>query len=106
MSTQDLVDCACEAPDSGEARTRYEPSGAVRLSRLPAGRTVVLCRIGNGGAASARLADLGFVPGTRIELIRRAPLGDPMELSLRGAHFCLRGDEADSVWVHPSPDAP
>ncbi len=97
--------CPCEASPNGGG-TRLQRSDAVRLSGLAAGGSAVLCHVSKGGTARGRLADLGFVPGTRVEVIRRAPLGDPLELCLRGTHFCLRADEADSVWVHPSPDAP
>ena len=37
-----------------------------------------------------RLRELGFVPGTEVEVIRRGPLGDPVELQLRGYRICLR----------------
>ncbi len=97
--------CPCEASPNGGG-TRLQRSDAVRLSGLAAGGSAVLCHVSKDGTARGRLADLGFVPGTRVEVIRRAPLGDPLELCLRGTHFCLRADEADSVWVHPSPDAP
>ena len=96
--------CRCEATDSNGAGTPLR-AGAVPLSGLPAGGSGVLCHVSKGGTTGGRLADLGFVPGTRVDLIRRAPLGDPLELCLRGTHFCLRADEADSVWVHPSPPA-
>ncbi len=89
--------CPCEGSKGSES---------VPLSDLAAGGSALLCHVSNGGTAPGRLADLGFVPGTRVDLIRRAPLGDPLELCLRGTHFCLRAREAESVWVHPSPDAP
>jgi ferrous iron transport protein A len=42
-----------------------------------------------------RLAELGLVPGTRISVVRRGPLGDPVELELRGYRLCVRrGDLA------------
>jgi Fe2+ transport system protein FeoA len=40
--------------------------------------------------ASGRLADLGLVPGTSVTLVRRAPLGDPLEIELRGFRLCVR----------------
>ncbi len=98
--------CPCEAPSSNGAGVRLQRSDRVRLSGLAAGDSAVLCHVSEGATAAGRLADLGFVPGTRVDLIRRAPLGDPLELCLRGTHFCLRAREAESVWVHPSPDAP
>ena len=48
-----------------------------------------------------RLLDLGFVPNTQIEVLTRAPLGDPMLYDLRGYRLCLRRSEADRVRVMP-----
>ncbi len=46
-----------------------------------------------------RLLDLGFVPGTELRVIRRAPLGDPVEYELRGYRVCLRRSEALRIQV-------
>ena len=46
-----------------------------------------------------RLLDLGFVPGTAVRVLRRAPLGDPVEYELRGYRLCLRRSEARRIRV-------
>lgn len=46
---------------------------------------------------TAQLQRLGLVPGTLIELIRRAPLGDPLEIRLRGYSLALRPAEAGAL---------
>jgi len=46
-----------------------------------------------------RASDLGFVAGTRIRCIKRAPLGDPVAYDVRGTHLCLRRSESDRVRV-------
>jgi Fe2+ transport system protein FeoA len=51
------------------------------------------------GAHTGRLMEMGFIRGTRIWVIKNAPLGDPMELSIRGNHVALRRDEAQSIIV-------
>jgi ferrous iron transport protein A len=51
------------------------------------------------GEAARRLMDLGLIRGTLVEVIRRAPLGDPLELKLRGFLLTLRRSEADHVLV-------
>jgi ferrous iron transport protein A len=43
--------------------------------------------------------ELGIVPGTEIEVVRRAPLGDPIELRLRRVHLALRREEAAFIHV-------
>jgi Fe2+ transport system protein FeoA len=51
------------------------------------------------GVHTGRLMEMGFIRGTRIWVIKNAPLGDPMELSIRGNHVALRRDEAQSSFV-------
>jgi Fe2+ transport system protein FeoA len=46
---------------------------------------------------SVRLLEMGFVPGVEVSLVKRAPLGDPLELRLRGYHVSLRRAEARRV---------
>jgi len=46
-----------------------------------------------------RLASLGFLPGTSVTVLRRAPLGDPTVYELRGYQLCLRRREAERVLV-------
>lgn len=46
---------------------------------------------------SAQLRRLGLVPGTLVKVLRRAPLGDPLEIRLRGYSLALRPSEADAL---------
>ena len=57
----------------------------------------VLCA--HARVARARLADLGFVAGTEVKVIRRAPLGDPIEIEVRGYRLCLRRADLDGLCV-------
>lgn len=50
----------------------------------------------------ARLADLGFVAGTEVKVIRRAPLGDPVEIEVRGYRLCLRAADLAGLCVRES----
>ncbi len=54
---------------------------------------------GDAGDLSLRLMEMGFVPGTLVTLVKRAPLGDPLELRVRGGHVSLRRAEARLVEV-------
>jgi ferrous iron transport protein A len=67
------------------------------LSELPTGCRAELCAHERSDPLSERLLDLGLVPGTPVEVIRRAPLGDPIEVELRGYRLCLRRAEAEGV---------
>ena len=51
------------------------------------------------GALGQRLMDLGFHPGARIQVVRKAPFIDPVELELDGYHVCIRYSEAQYVEV-------
>lgn len=48
-----------------------------------------------------RLFELGLVRGTELKVVRLAPLGDPMEIVVRGYHLSLRRSEARSILVEP-----
>jgi len=74
---------------------------AIPLADLPPGTPARLCAPVNGTAIPRRLQDLGFVPGTPVVVVRRAPLGDPVEIELRGYRLCLRLAQLDSLSVVP-----
>jgi ferrous iron transport protein A len=69
------------------------------LSRLAPGQSGRICAPAPGEAIPQRLQDLGFVPGTLLSLRRRSPLGDPVELELRGYRICLRTEQLEAVRV-------
>ena len=52
--------------------------------------------VGAGGL-TLRLLEMGFVPGTVVTLVTRAPFGDPLEFQVRGCHVSLRAAEAGCV---------
>jgi len=74
---------------------------AVSLASLAPGRTARVVGVDGSGPESERLLDLGFVPGTAVEILKRAPLGDPTVYGLRGYRICLRASEAGLVRVRP-----
>jgi Fe2+ transport system protein FeoA len=72
------------------------------LDRLAPGERGVIARLDCDPAIARRLMELGLVPGTSVLMVRRAPLGDPLELSARGMHLSLRRSEACLIHVSPS----
>ena len=54
------------------------------LDQGKVGQVYTVTRVGGQGAARRRLLDFGVLPGPVVEIIRAAPLGDPVELRLRG----------------------
>jgi ferrous iron transport protein A len=69
------------------------------LDRLEPGERGIVARLDGSPGAVRRLMELGIVPGTEIEVVRRAPLGDPIELKLRRVHLALRREEAANIHV-------
>jgi ferrous iron transport protein A len=69
------------------------------LSEIHPGQVVQVVGISGQSSFRRRLLELGLVPGTRIELLRVAPLGDPVELLVRGASLSIRKAEASVIEV-------
>jgi Fe2+ transport system protein FeoA len=55
------------------------------------------------GPIRRRLLEMGVTPGCQLRLVRFAPLGDPLEIVVRGYHLSLRRNEAQTIWVRPEP---
>ena len=68
-----------------------------RLSEFSIGETGVIRLVGGDGKMRRRLFDMGVTPGAEVYLRKRAPLGDPIEITLRGYELTLRKSEADVV---------
>jgi Fe2+ transport system protein FeoA len=69
------------------------------LEQVVPGVVVVVESVGGARAFRRRLMELGIIPGTRVEVLRVAPFGDPMELSARGCNLSIRAAEAREVQV-------
>ena len=69
------------------------------LAELRPGEKGRVTRVEGEAAAVRRLMDLGLIRGTPIEVVRTAPLGDPLEVRLRGFMLTLRRSEAEHITV-------
>ncbi|EGO64964.1 FeoA family protein [Acetonema longum] len=69
------------------------------LSQLLPGQIGQVKKVRGGGAIQRRIVDMGVVTGTKIAVQRYAPLGDPMEIKLKGFNLSLRKAEADFIEV-------
>jgi len=74
----------------------------IKLSELPVGAAAVIRSYPKEGSAFLRLREMGLLPGTTVTLVRTAPLGDPIEIKVRGYLLTLRKSEADHVGVEPA----
>lgn len=75
------------------------------LSQLQPGERATICDVGGGGVLRRRLLDMGVVPGAEVEVVRVAPLGDPVEYIIKGYRLSLRRSEAMRVEVETLPCA-
>ena len=69
------------------------------LSELPVGRSAIVTDIFSANETKRRLMDMGITKRTRVLLRKVAPLGDPLEISLRGYELTLRKSEAQMISV-------
>jgi len=69
------------------------------LSELKPGRKGRIVKILGAGTVQRRILDMGIVKGAEIEMERVAPLGDPLEVKIKGYHLSLRKDEAAKIFV-------
>ena len=69
------------------------------LRDVPVGDTATVVRLVGEGAIKRRIMDMGITKGTTVTVRKVAPLGDPIEVTVRGFELSLRKDEAENVIV-------
>ncbi|HLH54658.1 MAG TPA: ferrous iron transport protein A [Verrucomicrobiae bacterium] len=75
------------------------PATLKPLTSVGAGQTATVVEIKLSPESRPRLMEMGLLVGTRVELVRFAPLGDPVEIKVRGYNLTLRKHEADQIFV-------
>lgn len=75
------------------------PHEAGSLDTLPSGLAARVVAVQGPSAIARRLMEMGIVPGAPIEVVRTAPLGDPIQVCLRNCHLALRRVEARAITV-------
>lgn len=100
VSQEVCAECVRSCLTEIEGR-RNEAPGKARtiLNHLKIGQRAKLVRIAGKGELHKRLVDMGLVPGAVVGVERVAPLGDPIEIKLRGYHLSLRKEEAALITV-------
>ena len=76
------------------------PGGIQPLTSVPLGASATVAEIKLPPETRPRLMEMGLLVGTAVELVRFAPLGDPVEIKVRGYNLTLRKQEADQIWVY------
>ena len=76
------------------------------LADLALGRTATVRGVDGARAFRRRLLEMGLVPGTAIRVVTVAPLGDPLQIEVRGGQWSLRRAEAAQIAVEPDAERP
>lgn len=71
------------------------------LNDLPIGQSAVITAVGGEGALRCRFLDMGMIPKTRVEVKKVAPMGDPIEIRLRGYELTIRKEDAEKIEIVP-----
>ncbi len=71
----------------------------LKLSELTPGNSGKVTRIEGNPQARQRLQEMGLIRGTTVQFVRAAPLGDPLEVKVRGYSLSLRKSEAEGITV-------
>ena len=69
------------------------------LKELSVGQSAIVKKIGTKGALKQRFVDMGLTKGVEVKVIKIAPLGDPIELEVRGYNLSIRKDDAQFIEV-------
>lgn len=69
------------------------------LNDLKPGQEATVISIGEKGPMKRRIMDMGVTPGTMIKVIKVAPLGDPIEVNIRGYELSIRKSEAENIQI-------
>ena len=71
------------------------------LKELGVGKSGIITAVGGEGVLRCRLLDMGLIPKTKVTVQKIAPMGDPMEIRLRGYELTLRLDDAEKIEILP-----
>lgn len=71
------------------------------LDKLKIGQKATITSVGGDGALRCRLLDMGLIPKTAVTLQKVAPMGDPIEILIRGYELTLRKEDAEKIEVRP-----
>ena len=74
------------------------------LDELSVGHSGVITQVGGEGILRCRLLDMGLIPRTKVTLQKVAPMGDPIEIRVRGYELTLRIEDAKKIEIEPEVD--
>ncbi|MCI6859035.1 MAG: ferrous iron transport protein A [Eubacterium sp.] len=67
------------------------------LAQLPVGKEGIIETVGGKGNLRCRFLDMGLIPGTKVRVLKTAPMGDPIQIRLRGYDITIRKEEGENI---------
>ena len=72
------------------------------LDKLQVGKSAVISKVGGEGALRMRLLDMGLIPRTAVTMVKIVPMGDPVEIRVRGYELTIRKEDAGYIEITES----
>ena len=69
------------------------------LDELNVGKSGTIIKVGGEGPLRCRLLDMGLIPKTKVKLVKIAPMGDPIEIRIRGYELTIRKEDAKKIEI-------
>ncbi len=69
------------------------------IADLQIGQSGIIITVGGEGALRLRFLDMGLIPGTRVQLQKVAPMGDPIQIRVRGYELTIRKEDAGMIGI-------
>ena len=69
------------------------------LHQLPIGQSAIITKVGGEGELRYRFLDMGLIPKTKVTVTKVAPMGDPIEIRLRGYTLTMRVEDAKNIEI-------
>lgn len=88
--------------DAHDIHPHRQGNRVVRLRDMEPGSVGIIRELSCRGRLRRRLMDMGIVSGTPVKVEKVAPLGDPVELKLKGFNLAVRKEESGDIWVEVS----
>ena len=70
------------------------------IAELQIGQSAIITKVGGEGALRCRFLDMGLIPGTLVTVRKIAPMGDPIEIRLRGYELTIRMEDAKKIEIN------
>ena len=96
---------ACVEDDTRARGGRTQARAPMALTGLAPGETATVTAVGGEGALRQHLLDMGVIPGVRMTFVKPAPMGDPLQFSIRGYSLTLRVADAEEVSIRKDTSA-